>query len=119
MLDGVTSVVKISKHAEASRCARCSADGAESWLLDAAEVARRLNVERAWVYANAARLGAVRLGDGPRARLRFEPSAVRAALQPVRAGAAATHEAPTARPRRRRRTGVPRHAPLLVIKDRR
>ena len=31
-----------------------------------------LDVDRDWVYANARRLGAVRLGDGPKARLRFD-----------------------------------------------
>ena len=40
-------------------------------LLDADEVARRLAVERDYVYRNARRLGARRLGDGGRPRLRF------------------------------------------------
>lgn len=41
-------------------------------LVDAAELARMLSVDREWVYEHADRLGAVRLGDGPRPRLRFE-----------------------------------------------
>jgi site-specific DNA-methyltransferase (adenine-specific) len=41
-------------------------------LVDATEVAVYLGVHRSWVYENAARLGARRLGDGPRARLRFD-----------------------------------------------
>lgn len=41
-------------------------------LVDAAVVAERHGVARSWVYENAERLGAVRLGDGPRARLRFD-----------------------------------------------
>src|SRR4051794_6295397 len=49
-------------------------------LVDAAELARILGVERDWVYARANRLGAVRLGDGPRARLRFELPRVRELL---------------------------------------
>ena len=49
-------------------------------LIDAAEVARRFGVDRAWVYAHARELGAVRLGDGRRPRLRFDPSTVAAAL---------------------------------------
>jgi hypothetical protein len=41
-------------------------------LVDAEALARFLNVERSWVYQHATKLGAVRLGDGPRARLRFD-----------------------------------------------
>jgi hypothetical protein len=41
-------------------------------LVDAAEVARRLSVDRAFVYEHAFELGARRLGSGPRARLRFD-----------------------------------------------
>ncbi len=50
-----------------------TADAADPLWVDAAEVARRFGVARSWVYAQAARLGAVRLGHGPRARLRFDP----------------------------------------------
>jgi hypothetical protein len=48
-------------------------------LVSAAEVARELNVGRQWVYEHAEQLGARRLGDGPRARLRFDLETVRAA----------------------------------------
>jgi hypothetical protein len=41
-------------------------------LLDAKELAQKLNVSVDYVYAHAADLGAMRLGDGPKARLRFE-----------------------------------------------
>lgn len=40
-------------------------------VLDAAELAEYLGVSRDVVYANADRLGAIRLGDGERPRLRF------------------------------------------------
>jgi hypothetical protein len=53
---------------------------AEPRWVDAAEVARRFGVARSWVYAHAPRLGAVRLGHGPRARLRFDPQLVARAL---------------------------------------
>ncbi len=58
-----------------------SADGARSGrgLVSAAEVARELNVGRQWVYEHAEELGARRLGDGPRGRLRFDLETVRAA----------------------------------------
>lgn len=46
-----------------------------SRLVDAATLARELGVERDWVYANAERLGAIRLG-GPRGRLRFDREVV-------------------------------------------
>ncbi len=49
-------------------------------LLTAAEVAERLVVSEAWVRENADRLGGVRLSDGPRPRLRFDPRVVAESL---------------------------------------
>ena len=49
-------------------------------LVDAQELAEQLGVARDWVYANAERLGGVRLGDGPRARLRFDAERAQEAL---------------------------------------
>jgi hypothetical protein len=49
-------------------------------LVSAAEIARRFDVTRQWVYENGDRLGAVRLGNGARPRLRFDPRRVEAAL---------------------------------------
>lgn len=49
-------------------------------LVDATTLAGELGVERSWVYEHAHELHAVRLGNGPRARLRFNPRAVRATL---------------------------------------
>jgi hypothetical protein len=66
-------------------------------LVDAAELARQLGLSRATVYANADRLGAVRLGDGEKARLRFDPEAAKAAL---RAAAPPPAVAPPPRPRK-------------------
>lgn len=65
--------------------------------LTAAQVAAWWGVDRGWVYANAERLGAMRLGSGARPRLRFDPARVGEALgqRPDRALQAAT------RPRRR------------------
>ena len=48
-------------------------DGKTGWV-DAAELARRFGVSRDWVYDNAERLGVIRLGDGPKARMRFDPA---------------------------------------------
>ena len=48
---------------------------ATAWL-DAQEVAQRLGVSREWVYEHADELGALRIGSGPRPRLRFAPQIV-------------------------------------------
>ncbi|MGA8720316.1 MAG: hypothetical protein WB557_20070 [Solirubrobacteraceae bacterium] len=45
---------------------------ATAWL-HAQEVAQRLGVSREWVYEHADELGALRIGSGPRPRLRFPP----------------------------------------------
>lgn len=42
------------------------------WL-DAKQVAELLGVERDWVYEHAEELGALKIGTGPRPRLRFPP----------------------------------------------
>jgi hypothetical protein len=49
-------------------------------LEDAAEVARRLRVHESWVYAHADELGAIRLGNGEKARLRFDLERVARAI---------------------------------------
>ena len=68
-------------------------------LVDAATLARELGVEREWVYAHAAQLGAIRLG-GPQGRLRFDRREVGKRL----GGAdAATWRPPRRAPRRPRR----------------
>ena len=76
-------------------------------LVDAATLARRLGVERDWVYAHARELGAVRLGDGPKARLRFDAAHARATLPTV----ARDDQPPPDQPRRRPR-GRPRRQPV-------
>lgn len=53
---------------------RAEAIGCE--LIDAAEVARRFSLSRDYVYEHADDLGAVRLGSGPKARLRFDPAKI-------------------------------------------
>ena len=44
----------------------------EPGLVDAAALARALGVSTGFVYSRSSELGAVRLGNGPRARLRFD-----------------------------------------------
>lgn len=50
-------------------------------LLDPKELAKRLNVSLDYVYAHAADLGAMRLGDGPKARLRFDLQTAQIAMR--------------------------------------
>ena len=52
-------------------------------LLTAQEVAVRFNVDRSWVYAHANELGVIRLGTGPRPRLRFDAAVVAQQLLPT------------------------------------
>ncbi len=83
-------------------------------LVDAAELARRMGMERDWVYAHASELGAVRLGAGPKARLRFDPEV---AIERMRRRAEGKRPAvPIHRPRRDRRSAPRSGAPLLPIK---
>ncbi len=59
---------------------------AAAQLLDPKELAGTLKVSVDYVYAHAADLGVMRLGDGPKARLRFDlqtaQTAMRARKQP-------------------------------------
>jgi hypothetical protein len=63
-------------------------------LLTPSEVADRFAVSRTWVYEHATELGAIRLGDGPKARLRFDAKTVSEVLggDAKRAAEATEHE---------------------------
>jgi hypothetical protein len=65
-------------------------------LLTAAQVAKRFGVSTDWVYANASALGAIRMGSGPRARLRFD----RTAIENRFAGLGGRHPRPDGRDRK-------------------
>lgn len=52
-------------------------------LVDASELARRLGIERSWVYSHAIELGAVKLGTGAKPRLRFDPEIAARVLRRV------------------------------------
>jgi hypothetical protein len=86
-------------------------------LVDAAELARQLGIERSWVYSHAIELGAVKLGGGAKPRLRFDPEVAARVLQRVGDGLAAD---PPARSGKRagqppRRAGS--EVPLLPIRE--
>lgn len=86
-------------------------------LVDAAELARRLGIERSWVYSHAIELGAVKLGKGAKPRLRFDPEVAARALRKV-------DGKPTSDPPARsgKRAGQPQgsegRVQLLPIRDR-
>ena len=87
---------------DASSGAAATASAAEAEAcLTVSQVASRYRVSRSWVYAHQRELGAMRLGEGPRARLRFDAKVVADAV-----GAfdrrAATPEPPKSTARRRR-----------------
>src|SRR5215211_3802061 len=70
-------------------------NGDEIQLLTVAQVARRFQVHPSWVYANARRLGALRLGTGPKSPLRFDPRRVALAVEdPPPSGSPPVEDAP-------------------------
>jgi hypothetical protein len=75
-------------------------------LVDAQGVADDLQVERDWVYGHARELGAIRLGDGPKARLRFDLQRVRERLVTLDADDRPPPNEPRSRPRKPRPAGV-------------
>jgi hypothetical protein len=90
---------------------------ARSRWVTAEAVADYLAVEVGYVYEHAAELGARRLGDGPRARLRFRFELVDAALcVPGRESEAPQTGTATRERGRRRRAAVGTGAPLLPIR---
>jgi hypothetical protein len=83
----------------------------QSRLVDAATLARELNVSRAYVYEHANELGMVRLGGGPKPRLRFDVEKARGLL-PETESALSTDNKPKPRPQRRSSTSP---VPLLPV----
>jgi hypothetical protein len=106
--DGQTVIVHLASEsieALALRLAELMGDSAraERWI-DANEVARRHGVSRAFVYEHADELGAIRVGAGPRPRLRFDPAAVGERL-----AAAVAPGGPKSRPPGTPAATAPRH----------
>lgn len=81
-------------------------------LVDGAELARRLGTDRSWVYSHAEELGAIRLGTGPKARLRFDPDA---AILQARLGREDEKGQAKKAPRQRKRARRVRKVALLPI----
>ena len=73
-------------------------------LLKTEEAARLLGVDAEWVRANRVALGAVKLGDGPKARLRFPRESIDAYLAARKVGAGLpSDELPVSAPKASRR----------------
>ncbi|MGH2974077.1 MAG: hypothetical protein ACRDLL_04315 [Solirubrobacterales bacterium] len=104
----------------ASRVTELLRPPAVGGLIDATDVARRYGVSRSWVYANATELGAVRLGHGAKARLRFDPDRIAERLTSRSASERSQRpESPATKPRTRRRNKSQpgQRSELLPIKE--
>lgn len=88
---------------------------APAGLLTASQLAERLGVSRAWVYEHARRLGAITLGKGPKARLRFDLDTAMQALAKENGAPAPASAAKRARGRPRRPPTAEPPVPLLPI----
>lgn len=89
-------------------------------FVDAATLAAELGVERSWVYEHANELHPIRLGTGPKARLRFDALALRAAfaaqdLTRPRSSTGADETNERASARRARRVGRPKRTVGRVL----
>ena len=85
-------------------------------LVDAGVLARHFGLTRTWVYENAAQLGAIPVGDGPRPRLRFDLETATQAFRSRQRRNEPISAADKPRPTpRRRRPSTPPPVPLLPI----
>ena len=95
--------------------AQSEAQPAPARLLDATQLARHLGVTRTWVYEHAHQLGAIRLGTGTKARLRFNLDTATLAIknlhEPTPRGAPMISRQPGAQSREMNPQGI---APRLV-----
>jgi hypothetical protein len=82
-------------------------------LVDAAGLARLFGIERSWVYSHAIELGAVKLGEGPKARLRFDPEVAARVLR--RVGDAPTADPPARSGERADRPGMARNPEVALL----
>jgi transposase-like protein len=92
---------------------RLREDGAAVSMVSVAEVARRFGISRDYIYDHAAELGAVRLGDGPRARLRLDPAKVAARLS--KSASPSPPEKRETKRTQRRRPRSARRVPVLPV----
>jgi predicted DNA-binding transcriptional regulator AlpA len=91
-------------------------DVSHARLLNVGELARLSGVSRSWIYGHAAELGGLRLGDGPKARLRFPQSALER-LSTVNAPKVPEPPSPRARPPRERIVSRADLIPIMIPRD--
>lgn len=99
---------------------------ASAGLVGVATLAAELGVSRRFVYEHRDELGAVRLGDGPKARIRFDLEAAKAGMacsaskrsQGVRPNSGGGPARRTAETARRLPNGVPKPGSILSIRPR-
>jgi hypothetical protein len=84
-------------------------------LLTAAAVSQEFGVSIDWLYANAGRLGAIRLGSGPRARMRFDRTTIADRIAKVASNASRDRSSQRGERRRGARAGA--GLDLLPIRD--
>lgn len=87
-------------------------------MLTVNQLAIRLNVTRAWIYEHAAELGGIRLGNGPKARLRFDPDTAIQALRRHQASGAPSIVHTRERQAPAPRVEYARDAPLIELRRR-
>jgi hypothetical protein len=75
-------------------------------LLTVAAVSQEFGVSTDWLYANAGPLGAIRLGSGPRARMRFDRATIADRIAKVASHAARARSSRRGRRRRGTREGA-------------
>ncbi|MFZ2049893.1 MAG: hypothetical protein WAU69_03035 [Solirubrobacteraceae bacterium] len=99
----------------------------DSPLLTAEQLSGRLGVGRRWIYEHARELGGQRLGDGPKARLRFDLKTAQDAMARFGSSRSQAHnphqQAKSEAPRRRRThrlpNGLPDPSSVLAVRGRR
>jgi hypothetical protein len=87
-------------------------------LVGVEEVVMRLGVSRSYVYEHADELGGIRLGDGPKARLRFDLTQVLERFSEMQ-GAGETPHKSRARPRPAPASGAALPPGVKLIQGRR
>lgn len=83
-------------------------------MLTVAAVSQEFGVSTDWLYANARPLGAIRLGSGPRARLRFDRATI--ADRIAKGASHASRDRLSQRGKRRRSTWDGADGDLLPIR---
>lgn len=89
---------------------------APSKLVSAAELSRRLGLSRSTVYEKADELGVIRIGRGPRARLRFDLNLVAERLETGKQRMSPSTSPQRAAVRRRHATRTAARPGLLPIR---